>query len=46
MNAFYTNAVLFDHIVVPGPSEQDINIKMWGPVIEALFSNSIVKTKR
>lgn len=46
MNAFYTKASLFDPTVFPNPSEQDFNINTWEPIIEALFSNPVVKIKR
>lgn len=45
MNAFYTKASLFDPTVFPNPSEQDFNINTWEPIIEALFSNPVVKIK-
>ncbi|KAI8328710.1 hypothetical protein BC941DRAFT_331947, partial [Chlamydoabsidia padenii] len=35
----------FDLTIVPGPSEVDVNNQLWGPIIEALFANSVVKVK-
>jgi hypothetical protein len=43
VDAFYTNAFIFDLTYVPSPSEFDINNKLWGPIIEALFLNSGIR---
>ncbi|KAI7858831.1 hypothetical protein BDC45DRAFT_543664 [Circinella umbellata] len=46
MNAFYTKPSLLDFSSAHEPSEQDFNINIWGPIIEAIFSNNIVQVKR
>lgn len=45
MNAFYTKPSLLDFSSAHEPSEQDLNINIWGPIIEAIFSNTIVQVK-
>lgn len=39
MNAFYTKPSLLDFSSAHEPSEQDFNINIWGPIIEAIFSD-------
>ncbi|KAI7879328.1 uncharacterized protein EV154DRAFT_576265 [Mucor mucedo] len=46
MNALYTKPSLLDLSVAHEQSEQDYNINIWGPIIEAMFSDSIVQVKR
>ncbi|KAI8971884.1 hypothetical protein BDF20DRAFT_825262 [Mycotypha africana] len=45
MNAFYTKPSLLDFSSNHEPSEQEFNINIWGPIIEAIFSNTIVQVK-
>ncbi|KAG2227044.1 hypothetical protein INT45_006451 [Circinella minor] len=45
MDAFYTKPNLLDFSSAHEPSEQDFNVNIWGPIIEAIFSNTIVQVK-
>ncbi|KAG2198195.1 hypothetical protein INT47_000396 [Mucor saturninus] len=45
MNAFYTKPSLPDLSFAHEQSEKNYNLNIWGPIIEAMFSNTIVKVK-